>query len=67
MYEASGARRTSKRTPTDRAVALTLQVAGDPGCNGRIGFHAYFYAEFSDATNTPGGPVFTPETRLVRA
>lgn len=26
-----------------------------------------FYAEFSDVTNTSGGPVFTPETRVVCA
>jgi len=50
-----------------RTVTLTLQVAADSGCNGNIGFYSYFYAEFSDSTSTSGGPVYTPETRVVCA
>ncbi|QLJ02145.1 hypothetical protein HZZ00_14645 [Streptomyces sp. NEAU-sy36] len=50
-----------------RTVTLTLQVAADSGCNGNIGFYSYFYAEFSDGTNTNGGPVYTPETRVLCA
>ncbi len=50
-----------------RTVTLTLQVAGDSGCNGNIGFYSYYYAEFSDSTNVSGGPVFTPETRVLCA
>ncbi len=50
-----------------RTVTLTLQVADDSGCNGNIGFYSYFYAEFSDSTNTSGGPVYTPETRVLCA
>ncbi|MFI6009940.1 hypothetical protein ACIBAG_14140 [Streptomyces sp. NPDC051243] len=50
-----------------RTVTLTLQVAAGSGCNGDIGFYSYYYAEFGDATNTSGGPVFTPETRVVCA
>ncbi|WP_217238440.1 hypothetical protein [Streptomyces sp. AC555_RSS877] len=50
-----------------RTVTLTLQVAADSGCNGNIGFYSYFYAEFSDSTNTSGGPVYTPETRVLCA
>ncbi|MFD7462091.1 MULTISPECIES: hypothetical protein [unclassified Streptomyces] len=48
-----------------RTVTLTLQIAPDSGCNGNIGFYSYFYAEFSDSTNTSGGPVYTPETRVL--
>lgn len=48
-----------------RTVTLTLQVAADSGCNGNIGFYSYYYAEFSDSTNTSGGPVYTPETRVL--
>ncbi|WP_344607035.1 hypothetical protein [Streptomyces glaucus] len=48
-----------------RTVTLTLQIAADSGCNGNIGFYSYFYAEFSDGTNTSGGPVHTPETRVL--
>ncbi|MBN0046787.1 hypothetical protein JS756_22280 [Streptomyces actuosus] len=48
-----------------RTVTLTLQVAADSGCNGNIGFYSYFYAEFSDGTNSSGGPVYTPETRVL--
>ncbi|MER6347342.1 hypothetical protein ACWC10_25635 [Streptomyces sp. NPDC001595] len=48
-----------------RTVTLTLQVAPDSGCNGNIGFYSYFYAEFSDSTSVSGGPVFTPETRVL--
>ncbi|MEV5726244.1 hypothetical protein ACFV83_32000 [Streptomyces pharetrae] len=48
-----------------RTVTLTLQVAPDSGCNGNIGFYSYFYAEFSDSTNVSGGPVYTPETRVL--
>uniref|UniRef100_UPI0033D66C87 hypothetical protein n=1 Tax=unclassified Streptomyces TaxID=2593676 RepID=UPI0033D66C87 len=48
-----------------RTVTLTLQVAADSGCNGNIGFYSYYYAEFSDTTNTGGGPVHTPETRVL--
>ncbi|ANH94925.1 hypothetical protein A8713_30230 [Streptomyces sp. SAT1] len=47
-----------------RTVTLTLQVAADSGCNGDIGFYSYYYAEFSDGTNSSGGPVYTPETRV---
>ncbi|MGW1541879.1 hypothetical protein ACWCPM_16880 [Streptomyces sp. NPDC002309] len=50
-----------------RTVTLTLQVAPDSGCNGNIGFYSYFYAEFSDTTSLSGGPVFTPETRVLCA
>ncbi|MFG3658685.1 hypothetical protein [Streptomyces sp. NPDC047706] len=50
-----------------RTVTLTLQVAPDSGCNGNIGFYSYFYAEFSDATSVGGGPVHTPETRVLCA
>ncbi|MFB7507292.1 hypothetical protein [Streptomyces broussonetiae] len=50
-----------------RTVTLTLQVASDSGCNGNIGFYSYYYAEFSDGTNTNGGPVYTPETRVLCA
>lgn len=50
-----------------RTVMLTLQVAADSGCNGNIGFYSYYYAEFSDSSNTNGGPVYTPETRVVCA
>ncbi|MEU5293059.1 hypothetical protein [Streptomyces umbrinus] len=50
-----------------RTVTLTLQVAADSGCNGNIGFYSYFYAEFSDSANTSGGPVYTPETRVLCA
>ncbi|WP_254388952.1 hypothetical protein [Streptomyces sp. AC550_RSS872] len=50
-----------------RTVTLTLQVAADSGCNGNIGFYSYYYAEFSDTTNTSGGPVFTPQTRVLCA
>ncbi|MFJ5260271.1 hypothetical protein ACIQAC_07310 [Streptomyces sp. NPDC088387] len=50
-----------------RTVTLTLQVAADSGCNGNIGFYSYYYAEFSDTTSTSGGPVFTPETRVLCA
>ncbi|MEU8438358.1 hypothetical protein AB0F18_36780 [Streptomyces sp. NPDC029216] len=50
-----------------RTVTLTLQVAADSGCNGNIGFYSYYYAEFSDSTNTSGGPVYTPETRVLCA
>lgn len=50
-----------------RTVTLTLQVAADSGCNGNIGFYTYYYAEFSDATNISGGPVYTPETRVLCA
>ncbi|WP_153815295.1 hypothetical protein [Streptomyces sp. SUK 48] len=48
-----------------RTVTLTLQVAANSGCNGNIGFYSYFYAEFSDGTNSNGGPVYTPETRVL--
>ncbi|MEU9289894.1 hypothetical protein AB0D57_35875 [Streptomyces sp. NPDC048275] len=48
-----------------RTVTLTLQVAADSGCNGNIGFYSYFYAEFSDSTSTSGGPLYTPETRVL--
>ncbi|MFC8715743.1 hypothetical protein ACFUCQ_38435 [Streptomyces sp. NPDC057197] len=47
-----------------RTVTLTLQIAADSGCNGDIGFYSYYYAEFSDGTNSSGGPVYTPETRV---
>ncbi|MFJ4834431.1 hypothetical protein ACIP79_31660 [Streptomyces sp. NPDC088747] len=50
-----------------RTVTLTLQVAADSGCNGNIGFYSYYYAEFSDTTNNSGGPVYTPETRVLCA
>ncbi|WP_369386976.1 hypothetical protein AB5J72_04655 [Streptomyces sp. CG1] len=50
-----------------RTVTLTLQIAADSGCNGNIGFYSYYYAEFSDSTNTSGGPVYTPETRVLCA
>ncbi|MGW5639285.1 hypothetical protein [Streptomyces sp. NPDC003832] len=50
-----------------RTVTLTLQVAADSGCNGNIGFYSYFYAEFSDSTSVSGGPVYTPETRVLCA
>ncbi|OLZ62998.1 hypothetical protein AV521_39995 [Streptomyces sp. IMTB 2501] len=48
-----------------RTVTLTLRIAPDSGCNGNIGFYSYYYAEFSDSTNTSGGPVYTPETRVL--
>jgi hypothetical protein len=48
-----------------RTVTLTLSIAADSGCNGDIGFYSYYYAEFSDSTNTNGGPVYTPETRVL--
>ncbi|MEW2166767.1 hypothetical protein AB0912_27755 [Streptomyces sp. NPDC007084] len=48
-----------------RTVTLTLQVAADSGCNGNIGFYSYYYAEFSDGASTSGGPVYTPETRVL--
>ncbi|MER7970258.1 MULTISPECIES: hypothetical protein [unclassified Streptomyces] len=50
-----------------RTVTLALTVAADSGCNGNIGFYSYFYAEFSDSTNLSGGPVYTPETRVLCA
>ncbi|MFI2611156.1 hypothetical protein, partial [Kitasatospora sp. NPDC018616] len=50
-----------------RTVTLTLQVAADSGCNGNIGFYSYFYVEFSDSTSVNGGPVYTPETRVLCA
>ncbi|MFI1868864.1 hypothetical protein [Streptomyces jumonjinensis] len=50
-----------------RTVTLTLQIAADSGCNGNIGFYSYYYTEFSDQTNVSGGPVFTPETRVLCA
>ncbi|MDT9682302.1 hypothetical protein RND61_09470 [Streptomyces sp. TRM76323] len=50
-----------------RTVTLTLQIAPDSGCNGNIGFYSYFYAEFSDSTSHSGGPVYTPETRVLCA
>ncbi len=50
-----------------RTVTLTLQVAADSGCNGNIGFYSYYYAEFSDSTSVSGGPVYTPETRVLCA
>jgi hypothetical protein len=50
-----------------RTVTLTLQVAADSGCNGNIGFYSYYYAEFSDTTSVSGGPVYTPETRVLCA
>ncbi|MFD8643027.1 hypothetical protein ACFV14_22340 [Streptomyces zaomyceticus] len=50
-----------------RTVTLTLQVAADSGCNGNIGFYSYFYAEFSDSTSVTGGPIYTPETRVLCA
>ncbi|MER6011886.1 hypothetical protein [Streptomyces bluensis] len=50
-----------------RTVTLTLQVAADSGCNGNIGFYSYFYAEFSDSTSAGGGPIYTPETRVLCA
>lgn len=50
-----------------RTVTLTLKIAADSGCNGNIGFYSYFYAEFSDSTNYSGGPVYTPETRVLCA
>ncbi|GLW01597.1 hypothetical protein Slala05_52280 [Streptomyces lavendulae subsp. lavendulae] len=50
-----------------RTVTLTLQVAADSGCNGNIGFYSYYYAEFSDSSNATGGPVYTPETRVLCA
>ncbi|HET9382451.1 MAG TPA: hypothetical protein VFP69_16690 [Streptomyces sp.] len=50
-----------------RTVTLTMQVAADSGCNGNIGFYSYFYAEFSDSSNLSGGPVYTPETRVLCA
>ncbi|MFJ6493579.1 hypothetical protein [Streptomyces californicus] len=48
-----------------RTVTLTLQVAADSGCNGNIGFYSYFYAEFSDSTSLSGGPVYTPQIRVL--
>ncbi|MFI8192365.1 hypothetical protein ACIF8T_26870 [Streptomyces sp. NPDC085946] len=48
-----------------RTVTLTLQVAADSGCNGNIGFYSYYYAEFSDRTSVSGGPVHTPEVRVL--
>ncbi|WP_234046431.1 hypothetical protein [Streptomyces adelaidensis] len=50
-----------------RTVTLTLEIGADSGCNGNIGFYSYFYAEFSDSTNLSGGPVYTPETRVLCA
>ncbi|MEU6478556.1 hypothetical protein ABZ858_16985 [Streptomyces sp. NPDC047017] len=50
-----------------RTVTLTLQIAPDSGCNGNIGFYSYYYAEFSDSTNSSGGPVYTPDTRVACA
>ncbi|GAA3074003.1 hypothetical protein GCM10010448_65750 [Streptomyces glomeratus] len=50
-----------------RTVTLTLHIAADSGCNGNIGFYSYYYTEFSDSTNTSGGPVYTPETRVLCA
>ncbi|MET9443791.1 hypothetical protein [Streptomyces sp. NPDC006610] len=50
-----------------RTVTLTLQIAADSGCNGNIGFYSYFYAEFSDSTNVSGGPVYSPQTRVLCA
>ncbi|WP_309059814.1 hypothetical protein [Streptomyces sp.] len=50
-----------------RTVTLTLQIAPDSGCNGNIGFYSYYYAEFSDSANTSGGPVHSPETRVLCA
>ncbi|CAM5654037.1 hypothetical protein I6J39_34760 (plasmid) [Streptomyces californicus] len=50
-----------------RTVTLTLQVAADSGCNGNIGFYSYFYAEFSDSTSLSGGPVYTPQIRVLCA
>jgi hypothetical protein len=50
-----------------RTVTLTLQIAADSGCNGNIGFYSYDYIEFSDSTNLSGGPVYTPETRVLCA
>jgi hypothetical protein len=50
-----------------RTVTLTLRIAADSGCNGNIGFYSYFYAEFSDGTSTGGGPVYTPDTRVLCA
>ncbi|MFE2760811.1 hypothetical protein [Streptomyces halstedii] len=50
-----------------RTVTLTLKIADDSGCNGDIGFYSYFYAEFSDSTSVTGGPVYTPETRVLCA
>ncbi|MGF1338578.1 MULTISPECIES: hypothetical protein [unclassified Streptomyces] len=50
-----------------RTVTLTLKIAEDSGCNGDIGFYSYYYAEFSDSANATGGPVHTPETRVLCA
>ncbi|MFJ2901019.1 hypothetical protein [Streptomyces sp. NPDC087212] len=50
-----------------RTVTLTLSVAADSGCNGNIGFYSYFYADFSDTTSLSGGPVYTPDTRVLCA
>lgn len=50
-----------------RTVTLTLQIGSDSGCNADIGFYSYYYAEFSDSTNTSGGPVYTPTTRVACA
>ncbi|KES08672.1 hypothetical protein BU52_01075 [Streptomyces toyocaensis] len=50
-----------------RTVTLTLQIASDSGCNGNIGFYSYYYAEFSDSSSRSGGPVYTPETRVLCA
>ncbi|MER6378439.1 hypothetical protein [Streptomyces sp. NPDC001250] len=50
-----------------RTVTLTLRIAADSGCNGNIGFYSYFYAEFGDKSNISGGPVYTPETRVLCA
>ncbi|KOG39820.1 hypothetical protein [Streptomyces resistomycificus] len=50
-----------------RTVTLTLDIAADSGCNGNIGFYSYFYAEFSDTTSVSGGPVYTPQTRVLCA
>ncbi|WP_225826269.1 hypothetical protein [Streptomyces naphthomycinicus] len=55
------------RPPQPVALTLTLQVAADSGCNGNIGFYSYCYAEFSDSSNTNGGPVCPPETRVLCA
>ncbi|WP_326700848.1 hypothetical protein OG909_28265 [Streptomyces sp. NBC_01754] len=48
-----------------RTVTLTLEIAEDSGCNGDIGFYSYYYAEFSDSANATGGPVHTPDTRVL--
>ncbi|MET8826243.1 hypothetical protein ABZX40_34385 [Streptomyces sp. NPDC004610] len=50
-----------------RTVTLTLSVDAASGCNGNIGFYSYNYIEFSDSTSISGGPVYTPETRVLCA